>query len=326
MAITKLSDVVNAASMSAFTRFFNQAYHDNSNFLKSGIAATDPAIQARCNEAGTGGKTVNMPFWGDLTGEEQVLTDTGDITVNKISANQDVAVITRRAQAFGITDLAVDLAGDDPMGWIASRLGAYWARRDEAKLLATLKGIFTKTTGAGKDLILDASSETLGKDTLLWAAQVLGDKKMNLVGMAMNSAAETFLSSLDAASALYKPSTQPGALATYNGRSIVMDDNLDYDASSGVAEIYLFGAGAVALADCKSKTPFETERNALTNGGEEYIVSRHANIAHVRGFKWTGASVAGVTPTNDELETVGNWSKVYDKKDIRVVKLITKLA
>ena len=212
------------------------------------------------------------------------------------------------------------------MGWIASRLGAYWARRDEAKLLSTLKGIFTAVTGAGKDLILDASSSTLGKDTLLWAAQVLGDAKMNLVGMAMHSAAETFLSSLDAASTLYKPSTQEGVLPSYNGRALVMDDNLAYNASTGVAEIYLFGRGAVALCDCKSKTPFETERNALTNGGEEYIVSRHANIAHVRGFKWTAASCSGVTPTNAELETVGNWSKVYDAKDIRVVKLITKLA
>ena len=114
-------------------------------------------------------------------------------------------------------------------------------------------------------------------------------------------------------------------LPSYNGRALVMDDNLAYNAETGVAEIYLFGRGAVALCDCKSKTPFETERNALTNGGEEYIVSRHANIAHVRGFKWTAASCAGVTPTNAELETVGNWSKVYDAKDIRVVKLITKL-
>lgn len=325
MAIMKLSDVINAASMEAFTRFFTKAYFDNSNFLKSGIAATDPLIQARCNEAGTGGKTVNMPFWGDLTGEEQVLSDTGDITVNKIAAGQDVAVITRRAQSFGITDLAVDLAGDDPMGWIASRLGAYWARRDEAKVLSTLKGIFTAETGAGAQLILDSSGSTLGKDTLLWAAQVLGDAKTNLVGIGMHSAAETFLSSLDAQSSLYRPSTQPGVLPTYNGRAIVMDDNLAYNPSTGIAEVYLFGRGAVALSDCRSKTPFETGRDPLKNGGEEYIVSRHANIAHVRGFKWTAASCAGATPTNAELETVGNWEMVYAKKDIRVVKLICKL-
>lgn len=329
MAITKLSDVVSAASVSAFTQFFTKAYHDNSTFLKSGIAATDPAIAARCAQAGFGGKTVNMPFWGDLTGDDNVSSDTGDITIEKISANQDVAVITRRNKAFGITDLAVDLAGNDPMGWIASRLGAYWARRDEAKIIQTLKGIFADG-GAGKNLIYDISGEDgtaaiLDKDTMIWAAQKLGDKKTNLTAIAMNSVAEAFLASLDAQSTLYRPSDAQGTLPTYNGKSIVMDDNLDYDTSTKKAEIYLFGAGAVALNDVPSKNPFEAGRDPLKNGGEDFVVSRHAGIAHVRGIKWTGAVCSGATPSNTELADTSNWSKVYDDKDIRVVKLVCKL-
>lgn len=328
MAITKLSDVVNNASMAAFTPFFTKAYHDNSTFLRSGIAASDPVIAARCAAAGFGGKTINMPFWGDLDGADNVSTDTGDITIDKISSGQDVAVITRRDKAFGITDLAVDLAGDDPMGWIASRLGAYWARRDQVKVLSTLKGIFTASTGAGKDLIYDISglsgtSAVLGRDTLLWAAQLLGDKKANLTAIAMNSAAETLLTTIDAQSSLYKPSEQ-GNLASYNGKALIVDDNLGYDSSTKVAEIYLFGAGAVAMNDVPSKNPFEAGRDPLRNGGEDFVVSRHAGIAHVRGFKW-GGTPAGATPTNSELETAANWTKVYNVKDIRVVKVIAKL-
>lgn len=328
MAITKLSDVVNNASMAAFTPFFTKSYHDNSTFLRSGIAASDPVIAARCAAAGFGGKTINMPFWGDLDGAENVSTDTGDISIDKISSGQDVAVITRRDKAFGITDLAVDLAGDDPMGWIASRLGAYWARRDQVKVLSTLKGIFKASTGAGKDLIYDISglsgtSAVLGRDTLLWAAQLLGDKKANLTAIAMNSAAETLLTTIDAQSSLYKPSEQ-GNLASYNGKALIVDDNLGYDSSTKVAEIYLFGAGAVAMNDVPSKNPFEAGRDPLRNGGEDFVVSRHAGIAHVRGFKW-GGTPAGATPTNSELETAANWTKVYDVKDIRVVKVIAKL-
>ena len=328
MAITKLSDVVSSASMAAFTPFFKKAYHDNSVFLKSGIAATDPVIAARCAQAGFGGKTVNMPFWGDLTGDDNVSSDTGDIEISKISAGQDVAVITRRDKAFGITDLAVDLAGDDPMGWIASRLGAYWARRDNVKIIQTLAGIFA-AGGAGANLVYDISGEAgtgalLDKDTLIWAAQLLGDKKANLTAVAMNSAAEAFLSSLDAQSTLYRPSEAKGMLPTYNGKGIVMDDNLGYDPSTKKAEIFLFGAGAVALNDVPSKNPFEAGRDPLKNGGEDYVVSRHAGIAHVRGIKWTGTP-AGASPTNSELAISGNWSKVYDDKDIRVVKLICKL-
>lgn len=326
MAITKLSDVVSAASMAAFTPFFKKAYHDNSVFLKSGIAATDSVIAARCAQAGFGGKTVNMPFWGDLNGDDNVSSDTGDIEVSKISAGQDVAVITRRDKAFGITDLAVDLAGDDPMGWIASRLGAYWARRDEAKIISVLKGVFGS---AAANLVYDISSEAgtaaiLDETTFIWAAQKLGDKKTNLTAVAMNSIAEAFLSSLDARSTLYRPSEAKGTLPTYNGKSIVMDDNLGFDADTKVAEIYFFGAGAVALNDCPTKNPFEAGRDPLKNGGEDYVVSRHANIAHVRGIKWTGTPT-GASPSNSELATSGNWSKVYDDKDIRVVKLICKL-
>ena len=328
MAITKLSDVVSAASLAAFTPFFNKAYHDSSVFLRSGIAATDPLIAARCAQAGFGGKTVNMPFWGDLMGDDNVSSDTGDIEVSKITPGQDVAVITRRDKAFGITDLAVDLAGDDPIGWIASRLGAYWARRDEAKIIQTLKDVFA-SGGAGANLVYDISGEAgsaaiLDKDTLIWAAQKLGDKKANLTAVAMNSVAEAFLASLDAQSTLYRPSDAKGTLPTYNGKAIVMDDNLGYDPSTKVAEIYLFGAGAVALNDVPSKNPFEAGRDPLKNGGEDYVVSRHAGIAHVRGMKWVGTP-DGATPTNGELATAANWSKVYDDKDIRVVKLVCKL-
>ena len=328
MAITKLSDVVSAASMAAFTPFFKKAYHDNSVFLKSGIAATDPVIAARCAQAGFGGKTVNMPFWGDLLGDDNVSSDSGDITIDKLASGQDVAVITRRDKAFGITDLAVDLAGDDPMGWIASRLGAYWAKRDNVKIIKTLAGIFA-AGGAGANLVHDISGEAgtgslLDKDTLIWAAQLLGDKKANLTAVAMNSVAEAFLSSLDAQSTLYRPSEAKGMLPTYNGKSIVMDDNLGYNPSTKVAEIYLFGAGAVALNDCPSKNPFEAGRDPLKNGGEDFVVSRHAGIAHVRGMKWVGTPT-GASPSNDELATAANWSKVYDDKDIRVVKLVCKL-
>lgn len=329
MAITKLSDVVSAASMAAFTPFFKKAYHDNSVFLKSGIAATDPQIAARCAQAGFGGKTVNMPFWGDLMGDDNVSSDTGDIEISKIAAGQDVAVITRRDKAFGITDLAVDLAGDDPMGWIASRLGAYWARRDNVKIIQTLKGIFA-AGGAGANLVHDISGEAgsaalLDKDTLIWAEQLLGDKKAAITAVAMNSAAEALLRTFDANSTAYRPSdATKGTLATYDGKAIVMDDNLGYNPASKVAELYLFGAGAVALNECPSKNPFEAGRDPLKNGGEDYVVSRHAGIAHVRGMKWVGTP-AGASPTNAELATAANWSKVYEDKDIRVVKLVCKL-
>ena len=200
---------------------------------------------------------------------------------------------------------------------------------DASKIINVLKGIFA-AGGAGANLVYDISQEAgsaaiLDKDTMIWAAQKLGDKKTNLTAIAMNSVAEAFLSSLDAQSTLYRPSDAKATLPTYNGKSIVMDDNLGYNPETKVAEIYLFGSGAVALNDVPSKNPFEAGRDPLKNGGEDFVVSRHAGIAHLRGIKWTGSVCTGATPSNSELANSANWSKVYDDKDIRVVKLICKL-
>ena len=64
---------------------------------------------------------------------------------------------------------------------------------------------------------------------------------------------------------------------------------------------------------------------------EDYLVSRIANICHLRGYKWN------ITETNPPNDTAGGgsgpkglsdaaaWSRVWNKKEIRCVKLIAKL-
>jgi hypothetical protein len=47
---------------------------------------------------------------------------------------------------------------------------------------------------------------------------------------------------------------------------------------------------------------------------------------HPLGFAWTGASVAGVSPTQAELATASNWTRVYSqRKSIPLVFLVSKL-
>ena len=106
-----------------------------------------------------------------------------------------------------------------------------------------------------------------------------------------------------------------------------------------VAEIYMFGKGAIAYNDCPSKdlVPFEAGRDILKS--RNYVVTRSADIMHVRGVKWTGTSYASATyggsgtnankqpntPRNIDLATAGNWSKVYPKEYIRCVKIIARI-
>lgn len=88
------------------------------------------------------------------------------------------------------------------------------------------------------------------------------------------------------------------------------------------------GAGAIGYAEGTPKVPSEIEREALKNGGEEYLVTRRHFVLHPRGVKWD--PVSGVpakdTPSNAELAAKANWTRVYESKNIRIVRLVHKVA
>src|SRR5690606_39319940 len=79
--------------------------------------------------ANSGGTLVHMPYWEDLTGDDEVLSDQAALTPGKITAGQDVARRQARGRAWGVNDLAHLLAGDDPMRAIGDLVAEYWARR-----------------------------------------------------------------------------------------------------------------------------------------------------------------------------------------------------
>ena len=318
----------------AFLAYFQRAMIERSTLIKSGIAVKDDAIAKKCAEAGFGGKTVDLPFFNSLddSSDAEVLAEDSALTPEKITAGKDVAVILRRGKAFAATDLSAEISGEDPMSAIANQLADYWNKQHQKALMSVLSGVFganatsynadTAPYGCDGDMILDLSANTMTTKDIMLAAQLLGDRGIELNAIAMNSAVNTFLSGINS-NGTYRASEDPSQLATYNGRAIVTDDNVPYNAETGVATIYLFGKGAVAFNDVPTKTPFETYREALK--GNDGIVSRTGKIVHLRGWKWNGTA-AGVTPSNSELATANKWIRVYPKKSIRCVKLVVKCA
>ncbi|WP_406846069.1 coat protein [Bacillus safensis] len=102
------------------------------------------------------------------------------------------------------------------------------------------------------------------------------------------------------------------------------DGDLVLDISSGDGKkytTYLFAGGAVGYAPGMPKTPTETDRNSLK--GEDILINRKKFIMHPRGFKWTEADVAKEMPTFKELASAKNYERVYDKKKVRIVKIIS---
>src|SRR5512136_1225855 len=109
MAKTGIADII---IPTVFEQYAMERTAELSTFGQCGIIETSPVFDEL---ARGGGRTVDMPFWKDLSGTRQILSDAAALTVNKITADKDIARIQNDAQAWSVNDLAKWLSGDDPM-------------------------------------------------------------------------------------------------------------------------------------------------------------------------------------------------------------------
>lgn len=308
-----------------------------SNLVKSSVVAPDPALDKAAGGVGTEGTTVKLPYWNDINSDDDNAVSGVTMEPAGLTTGQDVAIICRRQKMFSAEDLAAELTGTDPVRMVATRLAAWWAIKRQAAIMSVLNGVFANNVlasasgGNDGDLVLDLTKaatdagKKLTANSILEAAQLLGDAKGKFVAVAMNSQAEFALNVLGNTGNLYRPAETPAQLATYNGKSVIVDDMVPCTLADGVytATFYLFAQGAIANNDVATKTPFEMGRDIAKS--TDNLATRQSFIAHVRGIKWTGMSIAHEAPTNAELATAANWSRVWDKKSIKVVKLICNL-
>ena len=49
---------------------------------------------------------MNMPYWKELTGDDEVLSDNVALTPRKIDADKDIETLLRRGRAWGANELA----------------------------------------------------------------------------------------------------------------------------------------------------------------------------------------------------------------------------
>lgn len=317
MAATKIADVI---VPEVFNPYFIQRTTEVSELFTSGIIQTVPGLSVLGMEGGT---TIAMPYWNDLSGAEEILSDTTPLGVDKITASRDVAVLHARGKAWGVNDLAKALAGSDPMAAIGDLVAAYWARRWQVMLLAILEGIFdsgdldanvSDISAAGGD------AAVVSGDTVVDAMFRLGDANARLTGFAMHSAVVGTLVKQGLIEFRNDADGNP-TLPFYMGKRVIMDDGMPV--SSGVYTSYLFGTGAIGLGEGGAPTPTETDRDSLQ--GEDILINRRHFVLHPRGVAWVG-SPAGVSPTNVELAAGSNWERRWNAKDIRIVQFKHRIA
>ncbi len=314
---TKIDDVV---VPDVFNPYVIERTAAKSALYQSGIIARDTKFDAL---AASGGKTINMPYWVDLTGNSEVLSDSTPLSVNKITADQDVAVLLMRGKAWGSNDLAQALSGDDPLRAIGNLVGDWWARDMQTTLLKILEGVFGSSSMSDNVLDIsdrDGTDAILSAENFIDATQLMGDARGGLTAVMMHSAAVSHIEKLDLVESVRD--SEGNDIKTYRGKRIVEDDSCPL--SDGVYTSYLFGPGAIAWGEGAPPVPTETERSALH--GNDILVNRRHFILHPRGVAWDADSVTGSSPTNDELANGSNWRRAYEAKNIRIVQFKYRIA
>lgn len=280
-------------------------------------------------------------FWkANLSGDLEVLTDSTSLTPGKITADKQVGVILHRGRAFEARDLAALAAGSDPMAAIGQKVGEYVANQQQADLYKCLEGVFGSLTGGDSpafgDLRFDTSGATaLGPRQVARARAILGDQGDKLTAVAMHSAcyydlverkAIDYVTNTEAR--LTTPATGAstinavgGSIAgaygdvrvpTYMGLNVIISD--DITNSGGNYACYFFTNGAIASGE-QAAMRTETDRDILAKSDAMSLDMHY--IYHPVGAKW---GVTTTNPTRAQLATVGNWSKVYETKNIGIVR------
>lgn len=315
MAKTQISDVI---VPEVFNPYVINRTMELSALYQSGIISHSPELDSL---ASGGGSTINMPYWNDLTGDDEVLSDSGALTPEKLTAGQDVAVLLMRGKAWSTNDLAKALSGDDPMKAIGDLTAAYWARMMQKTLINLLNGAFGAANMSGK--VLDISGETgdpakISGSTFIDALQLMGDAKDRLTAVTMHSATETQLRKNNLIDTVYDSDNKP--IKYFMEKRVIIDDGCPV--SGDTYTTYLFGQGAIGLGNGNAPVPTETDRDSLA--GDDILINRKHYLLHPRGVKWKGTS-AGSSPTNVELAAGTNWERVYEDKAIRIVQFKHKL-
>lgn len=319
---TTLQDIINPTAL--FENYVVNRTSELSAIFQSGIITRDSKFDQLASEAA---QVHNMPFFTDLNGDSEDIVEGTSLTEAKIGSKMDTSTTIRRAKMWGATDLSAQLAGTDPMSAIGDLVAGFWVRDHQKELLNILDGVFAATSMT--DHVLDISGKT-GKaaafsgEAFIDAMQLMGDARNSLTAVVMHSATKSYLDKLN----LIQTIRQSDAVSfdTYMGRRVIVDDSCP--AAGGNYTTYLFGEGAIAygVGSPVGLVPVEVDRDKRKGSGVNYLISRKAFIMHPRGVAWknkTRAHAESVSRT--ELKDAGNWERVYEPKQIRIVKFVHKL-
>lgn len=289
-----------------------------------------------------GGDLYTIPFYGLIDYDSAPVNYDGktDITIDTISGGSQTGVVYGRGKAWGARQFASDFTAANPMQALAIRLAKYWRVYKQRLMLGITDAGLSSTKMASHVLTKDALTETTLDDA---CEEIFGDHDGQVALAVMHSSVAQFYKNKERVE--YLKYTDPNGLTRelniyeINGRVVVAYNDVPVTpatAASGSGETavpakpamyttYLFGYGSLRHGSAPVKLPVEFGRDALKNGGEDFLVNRLRETIHPDGFTFAPPkSGYDSSPTDAQLKAPANWGLAYsDAAAIPIAKLIT---
>ena len=323
-----------------FTPYLIEATTQTDSFLQSGVV--QPLAELNLS-AERGGDFVKIPFYkANLSGDFEVLTDSTSLTPAKITADNQIAAVLHRGRAFSSRDLASLAVGGsvDPMAAIAQKMAAYVNNQKQKDLYSCLTGAFgsinaNDSNSALFSLTIDSESgdspTVLSPRHVARAKALLGDQGEKLTAIAVHSNVYYDLLERNAIDRIYDDGGNADTAAasgsttrafdnpsfgSFMGLRVIVSDDIPTTGSGSSTEYstFFFTQGAVVTGE---QAPIRTQTDRDILALEEAMAVDLHYIYHPVGLKY---AVSTVNPNRTVLETVASWSKVYETKNIGIVR------
>lgn len=322
----------------AFGKYMETVPKERENTLiKANIFKADENIANAFSDQ-TGTAYAIIPMVGRLSGKPvnyDGVTSYDD--PKNLSTYERGVVVIGRKDKFSEQDFSYDItAKKDFMSQVGDQLGDYWDSAWEDSLIAIIKGLFASTGNGGKVFAekhtTSISVSELTTTILNKAIQkACGDKKQKFSLTIMNSYQATdlenqklltFLTYNDA-NGLEKQLN----LAQWNGKLVLVDDNITYDSETGEYVIYILGERMFDKEDVGAKVPHEMVRDA--DNDRDLLYERDRKVFAPYGFSYLKANQKTNSPTDEELADGSNWDlatngegEYFPHKEIAIAKVV----
>lgn len=289
----------------------------------------------------TKGHFVSIPKWNTISGSLVPITTGMSTSFNALSDYKDTGVWIEREIAFDAEQIIPVIAGaqKDATKETATQFAKFLAEKLSGLGYTVAKGVFT--TALASTHVKDdyTGGLTINTNGLVTAKQKLGDNQGLFTAIAMHSkvAADALVAGITREETRGAAS-DPFVTGTFNtilGMGIQQSDLLApvgdlYNSYLGIpgSMIYKFRKrdrhmlSNANIVDLGNNIEMEIYRNSISSGGIDGLIFRFSLLVHVPGVAW---GVATTNPTDAQLATGSNWSKVAtDNKLIKLVNYQSK--